>query len=451
MWITEIYTRNIAKLPDMNTGLGAVIMVSGGNGKGKTTFTRTLPLAFKKGHHGRMLRASARQGEVRLTLSDGGKVEVKITEKETNSRWVTPDGRQETAKKQIQALAKVVAFNPLQFLEMDPPKREETLREILPMEFKRSEIDQAIGEITTLKGDLDLAGFDQFLAAREADRTAANAARDNLEGTLNTFQEGLGVDDGEDWLGLYDKTRATLTEKRQLLNQKTSAAERLLQETISDLRTATEQRITAYAAEQRRLLDLELDSVKSTHDKQVKELTSNLQAEIENLVRDEVAQGAKAVAKQKAAGLREKVAEIEGNLKAAAVKATKAQRVVDNLRELRRKRMDEAIDVPGIELRGGQILVNGLDLDTEINTAEQYRVLLEIFARAAGYVSFIVLDRCESLEPQKLKWITDGAKALGLQVFLTKMVPAAPLTVENLDPEEAFDFSETRELVEVGA
>jgi hypothetical protein len=159
--------------------------------------------------------------------------------------------------------------------------------------------------------------------------------------------------------------------------------------------------------------------------------TSSLHAQIEQLSSQTAEVQVKAEQQSRAAGLRESVEQARLHFREESQLATALQEQVEVLRTLRTSKLS-SLPIEGVEIREGHLLVDGKKFDTQLNLAEQVKVAFLIAAEGAkdNPVRLMVADAGDSLNEENLRWIVDGAKSAGFQVFLTKREEGAALSLK---------------------
>jgi hypothetical protein len=87
------------------------------------------------------------------------------------------------------------------------------------------------------------------------------------------------------------------------------------------------------------------------------------------------------------------------------------------------------IPIPGLEIRDGDIYLNGIAFD-HVNDAERHRVALEVARLKAGELGLIVLDRSEIFDSKNWESFRQAALDSGLQVVCA-LVDDGDLRVES--------------------
>lgn len=429
--------RGCRYLADMDIEGATVLSVEGGNGVGKTLFTKLIMAVFARMHDPGLIAEGRDRLELVMKLGtgmsdpalNGAVIERTITPKNSTAKITLANGN--VIKEKIETVLKKIgsvgfALDPLALLTADEKERERYLRTVLPVEFDAAELDRELGTMTGLGGAIDLTVFDQYLSGREGARTEANRRRNDLEGTVNAMSE-LPALDSEDYVGLAKSLEEALRTAEQAERDDIAAVEAGYRRTVDARKAKLESDIQALRdAAQRDLDNYQLARRESDDEIRMKHAPLLLQVRSDLSVARQ-----KAADQQKAAGAREKVEELRAQLRDAARNATDLQQQVDRLREIRRKKLEQ-LPIEGVEFRNGRIYVDGKDLDSQLNTSEGMKACIQLGSLAAGDLGLMVTDRFESLDPKNREWAVNAIKEGGYQLVMTR-VTDGPFHIERLD------------------
>ena len=159
-----------------------------------------------------------------------------------------------------------------------------------------------------------------------------------------------------------------------------------------------------------------------------REETSALSAQIEQLQSDLSVADTRAKEQERISGTKASLLEMEDRLKGKGLEVLAADEKLKALDALKRQKLATAA-IPGIEIRDGEIYVDGFPLD-EQNTQRQYFVAFQIAALGAGELGFMVCDRAESIVGDEWEIFQEAARASGFQVIAARSEDE-PLAVES--------------------
>lgn len=428
MTVREVSIKDIGNIRDLTFKASQVTVISGSNGEGKTNILRALQAPFEGGHHPELIRRGCDRGEIRITLSDGKTIALVVTPKESKLTIKALDGsivpKPATFVKQ---LAAGFAFDPIAMIAAPVKDRVKFLLEAMPLEFHPTELDEACGGDSRVTDPLDLQGMNNFLAGREDMRTDTNRRLKQLDGYIQTTRSSLPDDDEIDWrvkhAELSDQLEAARKEVADLVSQAkvdtnllTGEIREKLAASIDEIKAEAQRKIddatAAAQAEQQR--------IQALAGKTLAEMRAPIDERIEQLAGEVAAAEVRSAAQLKAKGQREMLAKLERDRKALLDESLALDGQIDALRKLKQRKL-EALPVKGVEVRDGRIYVDGLDFDTQLNTAAQYALCFELASLKLGSLPFVICDRAESMDTENFRMLVDGAKQAGLQLAVTRV------------------------------
>lgn len=421
---TENFKRLLAATVDEKTLARNLVVVSGKNGAGKSSFIDSIEVAIR----GKVAMPSkpVRRGEdrARIFMKVGdvakiGELTIKrtITAAGGNALEVTNgEGVKLTSPQAVlDALYGEFTFDPLHFLEMKPAERTDTLRKLMGLDFSK----------------LD--------AEREgifSERTAVNRVLHSLESvvTINRIKrvadvpvEEINVNDLLAQLEKAQQANASHKEKRDALERwKERAAtqeaeiknadERIagLHEQIKAVEQARDDRAAALAGIRKSLKELE-SAVADLNDVPTEPLSKRIrEAQTTNLhVRTN----------------KEIDAQVS-KLKATRLEADKLTAKIEAIDRQKRQAVLEAkFPIEGLILDdAGEVLFNGIPFD-QLNTAQQIRVSVAMGIALNPDFPVMLIRRGSDLDPDNLKLLAELAEQHKAQVFLESSRTDAPATV----------------------
>ena len=112
--ISEVEIKNIKGIESLSFKAGAVTILSGSNGAGKSSVIDAVGAIFDGGHDPSLLRNGTDQGEVKITLDDGSTIRKRVTPTKSDLEVRNPQGGiVKRPAEHVKALAQSFAFDPI--------------------------------------------------------------------------------------------------------------------------------------------------------------------------------------------------------------------------------------------------------------------------------------------------------------------------------------------------
>jgi len=350
-----------------------------------------------------------------------------------------------------------ISLDPVAFLESPPKARLDALLSAIPMRVQAAEL--AFCPAEALRGvDLDRHALEVLGQVGKTVydlRTGVNRAAREKRATAMQMTAALpqspkpaGLPDQVTWLDVYE-TR--LTQFRELQKSTSARATGIKR----DAELAKQATINLYNKKRERLNEeamKELDAVKlrfaglirqaederNTALPQIDAHTSGALAAVKaqydprNTDLSNLCAEAKAQVDlvQKSVSTREFIATLEADAEKLEGEAHKLTEAGDGLAALK-GRLLQNIPIPGLEIRDGNILLNGIAFE-HVNDAERYRIAIEVARLKAGELGLIVLDRAEIFDSASWESFRQAALASGLQIVAAR-VSDGPLEVQSAE------------------
>ena len=190
---------------ETSIALPAVCLVSGGNGKGKTSLLDIIKFFGDRGHDPDLLHGNSAEGDAVLTLDDGCQLRCRITRKETTRWWKPADGKRWIEGRDlIDKIYRAIAYDPIRFLELGPKEQAAKLLEIAPVEVPPDALKDAIGDIQGISWGDGLPSLETLNSAASAiygARTEVNSNSKQLAAHAAQLEAGLraALPDDRDW------------------------------------------------------------------------------------------------------------------------------------------------------------------------------------------------------------------------------------------------------------
>lgn len=460
--LTRIELTDIGPFPHWEADCNSPqLLITGDNGNGKTTVRRVFACMLDD-HNTDLIRTGAEEGiiclefrvnwdpetgEIRPDGSDTGIIRTRQRVRVGGSKYEIelPNGVKvlKSQKEFLKTLVTGATLDPLKFVGGSDKERLEYLLTVLPVTVTREEIAAVTGDAIRLAGSYDLEGLDNLIATLEANRSEQNAKLKATKGLLTKLEQNLPPRpvDAVDWSEKEKSLRielrglekefmdaekavdAAIRETRELLrNRRAEAINKLGVEEAAEI-----ERVRAEYREKReheeRTHAADLDALSETVESERVSRLVPLESELRAMTTAVAVAGTNASQYLRDEAQRQHVEEARASLRAETQEATRRQKIVEGLRELRTGKVAD-LGIEGITIRDGVIYVDGKNYKTQLNETEQKKVAIEIAARALRQqpVRMMVMEAGD-MSLKHLDWVMEGASAAGIQVFLTKTVP----------------------------
>lgn len=491
MKVTRIEIRNLLGIESLDVEPGALTVITGGNGVGKTSFLTAVRAIATEGHDPSLLRTGAEKGSVRIILEDGSILEKTVTPKNSSFSGIHPKvGKVSRARAWVDSLVDELGVDPLAIINCPASKRAEYLADLLSFEVTDEQLQSAVrGPIRNLAATKRLPGLDRIKAVREAlydERTGHNKTRkdklatvEQLRGTIpparlvavdpSALRARKEAAERERDAAVRDaeaEAQAVTAQaerdfqalKNQLATAKTNAVKSLHTNEAADL-LAIQQDADAKIQAIRVEAEARSAAVRSARSEGERTILANLSAQHETgqafaaertraagekaraairAANDAAAPVLEALAAELAAAeaaereeirsarTREIIAQAETDAETAGAEAETLTAGIRGLDALRAALLAQ-VPVPGLELRDGQVYVDGHPFD-RVNTARQMEIALEVALLRAKDVPLLVADHGEALDTPAWAALETKAAGLGMTLIVARRTDG-PLTV----------------------
>lgn len=456
MNIKHIQIRNILGIRELEVTPGQVTEISGKNGSGKSSLLGAIRVALGASEFSpaQLIHQGAEQGEVVLVLDDGTTIQRRIKPNGTDVKVTDAEGNKyQKPQSVLDRLFTITQFNPLRLLATDKKSRDErtkTVLECLPIEVTR---EQILELTPTLKSqvamiDTNRHGLDVLndIESRVFDRrTDVNRDLKKVTASILQIKETLPTEDiAEDPKARLEELRASKaqldkkreeyfttfeSEHRAEREGAIDAAQALLAEAEQERQRAIDAANHAYEIQrtaiedqkQVRILQAQQRYEAAKNEKQ-QAYESRLEPITAEMARLEEQTRTKAVIDTQ----RQMLAKLESE---HADLDKQSETLTESIERVRAFRLGllENFPIAGLELRDGEVYVDGLDFD-QLNTARRIEIAVELAVMRSGDLGVICVDGCEALDAATFAKLEEVCAQKGLQMICTR-VTDGPLTI----------------------
>lgn len=392
--VSHVKISNILGVEELEFDPGkAVTLISGSNGSGKTSVLEALRAALAGGHDAKLLRNGEKKAEVVLVLSDGVKIEKKISEGRSGVTVTHPKtGAMSAPQTILNELTDHLAANPISFLTASAKDRVKTFLELVDP----TPDPEKLSAITDLCSD-------QFSPANDAFGTLERAAKDLSAQRRNINRE-------------VKEKRASVRQIRDSLPEGAPPedTEKELANIEEEMKEANN-RLTRTIESIRAEADKKIEDAKELHQKKI----AGLQDRNRELV-----------AFSKAASAAELAESMEASLKALEQDAETFTEALENVQSLSKELCSE-LPIAGAEILDGELFIDGVAFDT-LNESRRVQVAVELSELHAANKSLplICVDGLERLDSDSMTLFLEAAKKSDCQMIMTRVTDIPGLSVE---------------------
>ncbi len=427
MRVAKIEITDFKGIAKLEARPGALTVVSGANGEGKTSVIDAIRAAFEGGHDAALIRSGAKKAEVSLTLEDGTIIKRSVTPKASTVDVTTKDGdKKAAAATYVKSLASGIALDPIAFLAMPPKKRAEYLLETSSVRFTHEELKA----IDVVSDDVNIEGLDKVRKDIYEWRRVANVRTDEAEKQVKALKSALPEDMDTDFIAEAKKVADEHAEaKARLANLEATANaewETYKSETEERYRVMIDELKKQIAAKEQER-DETLKQSREEWSQEKNKATMEALREVEGLSAKRRELEAKADEQRRGLTLKGELESARKRMEQHNSEAQKHDRALKALDELKAKKLAED-GIEGVEVVDGDIHVDGIPFD-KLNTQRQYEMAFQLASRGLGQLPIMICDRAESFDDENWQQFCEVAKESGIQVIAAR-VTSGPLKVE---------------------
>lgn len=428
VYVERIDIQNIGGLEEFHAELGAINLVVGENGTGKSSVLNALEIVLGGGSDPDLIHNKHDHGEVLLTLSDGTTVH-KSMERDGSAdlKIRTRDGGAVKAPATyLKTLAAGLGFDPIAFLESDPKERAAFLLQNLPLTFSADSVNDALGS-PILSAPVTLQKLNELRLGNYDERTSLNRKTRDLEGTIKDMERALPADPGKNWSAERDRLSGKLSTVGAEIRTLASQIELEAEQEKTRKRSEIQEKIAALNRE----LSDHLVVVEKTAAATLAESTATLESERASLSEELGTAKARADQEQQAVGIRNAIVDRKKALEGHISEEMRLSKVIERLDKLKHAKLKE-LPIDGLDLKVDSkgrpvILIGGLPLD-KLNRQQQLYVAIQAVSLAEGKLPLILCEAAE-LDDKHIEELSEAAKGAGLQLVLARWKNHSPLEV----------------------
>lgn len=477
MRIEKVSIKNYMGLEDIEIQPGALTIVSGRNGSGKTSIVQALQSVLGSGHDPSVIRLGADAAVVEIEISDGTTIKMRVTEKTTTRTITDKQGRKITRSAEyINSIVSSLSLDPIAFLSMAPKAQLTAVLQAVPLRVTAQDLSfvpvKALAGVNLDRHALEVLGDAKhgITGSLYQERTEINRLAKDKRATAKRMRETLPKEasDGSDWDGVLSQATADFralqaetresvvstergamlavdrakelchtkaTEIREELAQEIQRRRVILEAAISQMRLEFDDAVDRLRAQsdsgiadrekERNILLAEIEASKKAA---LAAIDADYQPKYKALT-EKMAQ-AKAMVETRAGieKTREFIASEEaeaGKLEIQSEALTKAISGIEALKQ----RIGSQLPVPGLEVTEGGLTLDGVPFQ-RVNKAKQIQVALSIAKLQALDLGLILIDDAEHMDAASFAAFKEAALASGLQ-FVASVVENHELEVKN--------------------
>ena len=408
--ISEVEIKNIKGIESLSFKAGAVTVLSGSNGAGKSSVIDAIGAIFDGGHDPALLRNGTEQGEVKITLDDGSTIRKRVTPTKSDLEVRNPQGGiVKRPAEYVKTLAQSFAFDPIGLVSAPKKDRAKWLLEAMPIEFTASEVAKAIERPQVSSMTLD--ELSALRAGFYTDRTNVNRDLERAVAVITDLRATLPAGDGSDQSEALAAAQGELHSYRAQLEEGKRTLDAQREQQRAEAKATYEARLNEIEQDYSHALEIGMRETQAAIEAATVRVTE-LQSAVEG--------------QKKAAATRGAIEQRQKEHKALGAQSLELDRKIKGIDDLKKRKLSD-LPIEGVDVRDGDVFVGGVPWD-QVNTARQYEVAIQLGAMKAGELALMVVDRAEAFDEEKWDLFQGAVKSSGLQVIAAR-VTEGPLAV----------------------
>ena len=420
---------------------GALTLVRGKNGLGKTSLIKGVLAALGRGNPANLLRDGETEGEVVIVLDDGqgephlnvtAKVTAKGVEREVGYPGTPPMAR---TQERLAEIRNEFSLFPATFLTDTKEKRLATFLNAIPLSVDRTDLAPLLKFLP--KPDQFNSNRHAFVVLNELEkllydkRHDVNAVVTDKRKTIKTLEATLPAG-GED----LSETKARLDELKKRVDANRATYESELEIGNADFNKAKDE-LTAWFNKEKDALtaryNSEIDLLNTTSKEHAQELSDAYNRSAQTIGAEVATLEEQCKTFDRTIETRTLIAtmNLEANNNADLSESLTNALDVD-LADIRSALLEQ-VPIEGVSVVDGDIYVKSpqgkqIPFDS-VNTRERIRVCVDLALLKAGPLNFILLDGAEALDQDSLDHMADILEARGAQCLASYVTNEPKLSV----------------------
>lgn len=419
--LVEVKIENVKGVESLEIRPGAVTVVSGENGCGKSSVLEGIAAVFEGGHDPALIRHGAKRARIALALDDGTQISKTITKSTSNVEIIAPDGL--PVKKPMEYLGRLaqgIAFDPIKFIIAKPKERAAFVMSAMPIRITKEEVQAALDKAhlkgVTAQKDMSLDELADFRNRLYDLRTDVNRRRVEAEKTSDSLTRSLPPEpEGGNWENALLAAKAALGARLEARNAALNESEAAYKARLVEINGEFERRL----AELNLWRDEQKDAARAEDRKRAAEIAAEHGQPIEDAQAEVTRIEEQKAAADRAAGAREMLRQADKICSQATHEHDRLCWALENIDALKLAKVKE-LPIEGLLVEGGELVYNGVPFD-KVNTAQQIMLAVQLASLAIGDMGLMVLDRAESLDEQTWSAFVEAFKESGLQVIAARV------------------------------
>jgi DNA repair exonuclease SbcCD ATPase subunit len=437
--LKSVQIKNIKGIESLAFETGAVTILRGRNGAGKTSVVDALLAVFEGGHDPDLIRRGTKEGSVLLSLDDGVTIKKTIKPERSTLEVRTADsGKVNAEATYVKKLTSGLRFNPAAFISMSGRERAAELAKAMPVQFQGTEVNAAANEAILADQEvIDQRRLDEIRNGRYASRTDVRREQDAAEGFIIETERNLPTGTPASWAGVVEMLRVQVGDAKAALEKELAEVERKAIGVVNGMRDTLDENLAVLKKQYDEAVATlnwnynsgQAEVVKSM-EAEKHDLRASAAAQLEDLTQS-LGQAEASLAEQnRVEGQRAQLEKMRVSAQKLNKRWNQLDTAVKGLDRLKSEKL-ATLPIPGIEVRLDEKNMPEVYIDNvpwpHVNKSMQCKVAITIAAQALGELPLMVLDESEVLDAENMMLLTASAKDLGMQIILARVESGAEL------------------------
>jgi hypothetical protein len=430
--VSLIKFHNVMGLVDAEVKPGALTLIDGKNGLGKTSHIEGIKATLGKGHKATLVREGKEQGDCVIVLDDGDGTPLNVSatfRKDETKRQIGYEGQSPMSRtaEVIAGLRNEFTLFPTSFLTKDKDQRMDLFLSAIPLKVTKDQVAEMLKLCPNGKLiDIDRHAFKVITEIEKSiydERTRLNAVVTNNRKTAATMTAALPPEAKEG-----ETAAAALVEIRAGIETLDGAFQKAQTEMAANRdRTiaAAQKDFDDAVAKAREKKDLAVAESRQDYDDARGDLVKKHEAERTVMMQRAATESAKAETFVRSAESRKLIATLTAEADQTQLIADAMTVALDEkLRDVRTGLVDQC-PIKGVTIKERDIYVKnaeGQEIPFDaVNTRERIRVATDLCLLHAGPLPLVLMDGAEALDQESLDELRDAMEARGAQCIATRV------------------------------